>query len=151
MKDDPRCPLCQGKQTTEHVLNSCKVALSQGRFTWRHNSLLLELARAICDTKSLLAQPKAKALVFTSEDGKNSWCGSAAGMDTQRKSLMNGCDDWEYSADLPKWNRHPKAIQDTVMRPYIVFHSSTSQQIIMYHTREEWMKQIYIKEKNTRT
>ncbi|GFO00527.1 reverse transcriptase [Plakobranchus ocellatus] len=29
-KDDPKCPLCQGRQTTEHVLTSCKVALSQG-------------------------------------------------------------------------------------------------------------------------
>ncbi|GFO03430.1 reverse transcriptase [Plakobranchus ocellatus] len=29
-KDDPTCPLCQGRQTTEHVLSSCKVALSQG-------------------------------------------------------------------------------------------------------------------------
>ncbi|GFO03733.1 reverse transcriptase [Plakobranchus ocellatus] len=29
MKDDPTCPLCRGKQTEEHVLSSCKVALSQ--------------------------------------------------------------------------------------------------------------------------
>ncbi|GFO04289.1 reverse transcriptase [Plakobranchus ocellatus] len=32
-KDDPTCPLCQGRQTTEHVLSSCKVAHSQGRYT----------------------------------------------------------------------------------------------------------------------
>ncbi|GFO24305.1 reverse transcriptase [Plakobranchus ocellatus] len=29
-KDNPTCPLCQGRQTTEHVLSSCNVALSQG-------------------------------------------------------------------------------------------------------------------------
>ncbi|GFO50398.1 polyprotein [Plakobranchus ocellatus] len=29
MKAGPTCPLCQCKQTTEHVLSSCKVALSQ--------------------------------------------------------------------------------------------------------------------------
>ncbi|GFN97226.1 reverse transcriptase [Plakobranchus ocellatus] len=39
-KDDPACPLCQGRQTTEHVLSSCKVALSQGRYTWKHNRVL---------------------------------------------------------------------------------------------------------------
>ncbi|GFN80234.1 polyprotein [Plakobranchus ocellatus] len=39
-KDDPTCPLCQGRQTTEHVLSSCKVALSQGRYTCRHNRVL---------------------------------------------------------------------------------------------------------------
>ncbi|GFN92639.1 reverse transcriptase [Plakobranchus ocellatus] len=46
-KDDPTCPLCQGRQTTEHVLSSCKVALSQGRYTWRHNRVLQELASVI--------------------------------------------------------------------------------------------------------
>ncbi|GFN97893.1 reverse transcriptase [Plakobranchus ocellatus] len=32
-KDDPTCPLCQGRQTADHVLSSCEVALSQGRYT----------------------------------------------------------------------------------------------------------------------
>ncbi|GFN81491.1 reverse transcriptase [Plakobranchus ocellatus] len=32
MKDNPTCPLCQGKQTTEDVLSSCKETPSQGRY-----------------------------------------------------------------------------------------------------------------------
>ncbi|GFO44179.1 chemosensory receptor a [Plakobranchus ocellatus] len=40
IKDDSTCPLCQGRQTTEHVLSSCKVALSQGRYTWKNNRVL---------------------------------------------------------------------------------------------------------------
>ncbi|GFN73808.1 reverse transcriptase [Plakobranchus ocellatus] len=55
----------------------------------------------------------------------------AIGMDTQRKSLLDGCDNWEFSANLPEWNKHPKVIQDTGMRPDIVFHSSATPQIIM--------------------
>ncbi|KAK3744906.1 hypothetical protein RRG08_058086 [Elysia crispata] len=31
-KEDPTCPLNQGRQTTEHVLRSCKIVLSQGRY-----------------------------------------------------------------------------------------------------------------------
>ncbi|GFN79930.1 reverse transcriptase [Plakobranchus ocellatus] len=50
-KDDPTCPLCQGRQTTEHVLSSCKVALSQGRYTWRHKRVLQELASVISTAK----------------------------------------------------------------------------------------------------
>ncbi len=36
------CQVCngQGKQTLNHVLSSCKVALEQGRFTFRHDSVL---------------------------------------------------------------------------------------------------------------
>ncbi|GFO19322.1 reverse transcriptase [Plakobranchus ocellatus] len=60
--------------------------------------------------------PAAKALLFTSKGGTKSWCGSAVGMDTRKKSLLHGCDDREFSANLPQWNKHPKAIQNTVMR-----------------------------------
>ena len=36
------CQVCagQGKQTLNHVLSSCRVALEQGRFTFRHDSVL---------------------------------------------------------------------------------------------------------------
>ncbi|GFN94854.1 reverse transcriptase [Plakobranchus ocellatus] len=90
-----------------------------------------ELAIVICDSKGLLVKSKARSLVFTLEDGTKSWCGNAAGMDTQRKSLMDWCDDWGYSADLPVWNKHPKVIQDTGMRPDMEFHSSGTRKIIM--------------------
>ncbi|GFO13299.1 reverse transcriptase [Plakobranchus ocellatus] len=40
MKDDLTCPLRQGKQTTEHALKSCKIALSQGRYTAEHNRVI---------------------------------------------------------------------------------------------------------------
>ena len=47
-ESDPTCPLCNDKpQTLEHVLNSCKIALGNGRNTWRHNRILEELVRFI--------------------------------------------------------------------------------------------------------
>ncbi|GFO20618.1 reverse transcriptase [Plakobranchus ocellatus] len=58
MKDDPTCPICQGKETTEHVLSSSKVSLSQGRYTWRHNRVLQYLAIAISDVKACLCDPR---------------------------------------------------------------------------------------------
>src|SRR3984885_11012014 len=42
--NDDKCPLCQKKQTLEPVLSACKVSLAQGRYTWRHNKVLYELA-----------------------------------------------------------------------------------------------------------
>ncbi|GFO01317.1 reverse transcriptase [Plakobranchus ocellatus] len=101
MKDDPTCPQCLSKQTTEHVLSSCNIAQSQqGRYTWRHNRVLQELVIAKCDAKGLLVQPKARALVYTLAGGAKFWCESATGMDTQRKTLMDGCYDREFSADF---------------------------------------------------
>lgn len=35
------CPLCQSSNaTTAHILNECLEALNQGRFSWRHDSVL---------------------------------------------------------------------------------------------------------------
>ena len=42
-----RCPFCGNVQTLAHVLNICSVALEQGRFTWRHNSVLLSIIEFI--------------------------------------------------------------------------------------------------------
>ncbi|GFR88381.1 reverse transcriptase [Elysia marginata] len=65
MSDDPTCPLCHGRQTTEHVLSKCKVALSQGRYTWRHNRVHQELASVICTAKGQPYPPSPSFSIFT--------------------------------------------------------------------------------------
>ena len=41
IQTDPRCPLCNSQRPTIlHILNGCPVALNQGRYTWRHDSVL---------------------------------------------------------------------------------------------------------------
>ena len=34
------CYSCSNVQTLQHIVSSCKVHLEQGRYTWRHNSVL---------------------------------------------------------------------------------------------------------------
>ena len=46
----------------------------------------------------------------------------------QRTCLLDGCDDWEVSADLPEWDSHPSIIKEARIRPDIVIHSSSTQQ-----------------------
>ncbi|GFN82122.1 reverse transcriptase [Plakobranchus ocellatus] len=48
-----------------------------------------------------------------------------------RKGLLDGCDDWVVSADLPEWESYPDVIRKTALRPDIVIHSASTQQIIM--------------------
>ncbi|GFO37666.1 reverse transcriptase [Plakobranchus ocellatus] len=130
-KDDPTCPLCQGRQTTEHVLSSCKVAISQGRYTWRHNRVLQELASVISTAKGEIHPSLTSSTVFTTEGGVKKWHGGSIPINTHRKGLLDGCDDWVVSADFPEWERHPDVIRKTVLRPDIVIHSASTQQIIM--------------------
>jgi hypothetical protein len=41
--NDDKCMLCQQKQTQLHVLNNCSTAAADGRYTWRHDSILFTL------------------------------------------------------------------------------------------------------------
>ena len=45
------CPLCSNHGTLEHILNFCPISLTQGRLTWRHNSVLNHLTKAIIKDK----------------------------------------------------------------------------------------------------
>ncbi|GFO20742.1 reverse transcriptase [Plakobranchus ocellatus] len=130
-RDDPTCPLCQGRQTTEHVLSSCKVALSQRRYTWRHNRVLQELASVISAAEGKIPPSSASSTIFTTEGGVKNWHGGSITINTHRKGLLDSGDDWVVSADLPEWERHPDVIRKTALRPDIVIHSASTQQIIM--------------------
>ena len=132
--DDPACPLCHKKQTVEHVLSSCQVALTQGRYTWRHNEVLKEIAQTV-ETRTMTKKrsvrtPRAPQ-VFFSAGGKTSWPMTSKPLGTCKQSLLDGADDWECTADLKGWNRHPEIISKSGMRPDIVIHSQSTKQVIM--------------------
>ena len=46
-----KCKLCKSRETTYHILNCCKVALEQGKFTWRHNNILNYVVKNIDTNK----------------------------------------------------------------------------------------------------
>ena len=41
------CKICKRRQTTEHILNGCKVALETGRYTWRHNCIVNYIVKLV--------------------------------------------------------------------------------------------------------
>ena len=42
--EDPICHLCDKPGIMQHALSSCQTALAQGRYRWRHDTVLRELA-----------------------------------------------------------------------------------------------------------
>ncbi|KAK3769286.1 hypothetical protein RRG08_026830 [Elysia crispata] len=130
-KQDLTCPLCQGRQTTEYVLSSCKITLSQGRYTWRHNRVLPELAAIISKAKAETTLPNTNALIFTTEGGTKSWHGRPVRTTNQIKCLLHACDDWDVSANLPEFDNHPSIIKATRRRPDSMIHSAFTQHLIM--------------------
>ena len=41
------CSFCLKTETLQHVVSSCTTYLEEGRYTWRHNSVLLYLAKTL--------------------------------------------------------------------------------------------------------
>ncbi len=39
-RSNAHCQLCKNNETLCHVVNNCSVSLNQGRYTWRHDSIL---------------------------------------------------------------------------------------------------------------
>ena len=45
------CNACSNVQTLQHVVSSCKTHLDEGRYTWRHNSILKHLVEYLSSVK----------------------------------------------------------------------------------------------------
>ena len=46
-----KCKLCKNRQTTNHCLNICKIALDSGRYTWRHNNVINFIVESLDSSK----------------------------------------------------------------------------------------------------
>ena len=90
------CSLCSVKVcTTAHVLSGCKVALSQGRYTFRHDSILRVLHNS---SKFLSSMSPVKACLFLSscfvKPGKR-LCSSK-----KKPRILHESSDWKLSVDF---------------------------------------------------
>ena len=124
-ENDPMCPLCKEKpQTMDHVLSSCKIALANGRYTWRHNKVLTELARSI--KEQMQPETKDSALTFVTEGKKKKWVASKKMPEISvGRNLIGTSEEWSMSADLPEWQSYPEFIKKTGQRPDIVLWSES--------------------------
>ena len=156
-ESDPTCPLCNEKpQTFEHVLSSCKTALANGRYTWRHNSVLDEQVRVI---RNLMMPESNKSTQKFFTEGGRIYVGSKKS--TYRRAIpgqnLLGLDDnWKVSEDLPGWrNDYPKIISNKGLRPDIVLFLKENSKVIQveltipFESQLEQNQQIWRSQKRT--
>ena len=124
-----------------------RACLEQGRYTWRHDRVLQELAASIGTAKGETTLPKTNALIFTTEGGAKSWHRRTVRTINQRKYLLDVCDNWDVSADLSEWDSHLSQIKETRLWPDIVIHSASTQQLIIVELTiqyENRMEEVHI-------
>jgi len=128
-----KCPLCEDQKCTQmHIFSSCLTALHQGRYTWRHDSVLKCMEHILTkhitshnDTK--LPTVKARLIKFVKKGGN-----------TQSKSqplprhLLISARDWQCQFDFKDDSFvFPTVICITSLRPDIVIWSCATKTVIL--------------------
>ena len=126
---DEKCLLCGQEGTLNHLLSGCKVALSQGRYKWRHDKVLKELAHHLEQRlKENLKSTKVttKRIQFVKEGDK--------GGEQQERctgSYLSSAKDWKMTVDLERKLQIPREVTTTNLRPDITLISRKTKQFGM--------------------
>ena len=121
------CKLCGGKGTIIHILSGCEVALAQGRYKWRHDQVLRELAQCIEEKrKSSNKTPRdaRQGIVFVREGEKKSQQSKQ-----EPRSYLDGASDWRLLVDLENSLKVPRQVAETNLRPDILLVSDSSRKM----------------------
>ena len=123
------CFLC-GKEicTTAHVLGACKTSLAQGRFTYRHDLVLLDLVEILTSfTKELPSvPPKPANTISFVKAGK-----SVPKTKSKPNGILHLSNDWKLIADLNDGYVFPGHIALSSLRPDVVIFSNSLKRVIL--------------------
>ena len=121
------CLLCEESGTLNHILAGCKIALNQGRYKWRHDKVLKELAAAI--------QRKITENEGREDEEKRKIIFIRPGEKGQRKenlhqdSILSTAKDWKLSVDIEGRLKIPAEVAVTDLRPDITITSMKTKQM----------------------
>lgn len=121
-EDDSTCRVCKEKtQNMEHVLSCWRVALANGRYTWRNNRVLEELTTTINNHMNPEAANMSHKLFCRWTKNENRIKTYNWPLLVHRQNILGIDDDWIVVAYLLSWqSNYPKFIKGMGQRPDIV-------------------------------
>ena len=134
------CVLCGGPQCTlHHLLVNCSFALNQGRYTWRHDSVLQDIERALLTVIPVFNNKKPNCFAeIAKKDFKASFVRAGerrkpnATSSQKRRCLLEFANDWALQVDFKDRKLvFPPAICSTELRPDAVLWSSLTRTVIL--------------------
>ena len=123
------CHLCGERGTLHHILNGCRVALSQGRYKWRHDQVLREIAQCVDERRMQNNKSPRKE-----KTGINF---VKAGQQKNKKIIkteparcfLDGAADWHLQVDLDGRLKVPEEVAETNLRPDMILVSRSSKRM----------------------
>ena len=126
--EEGSCCLCGELGTLNHILSGCKVALSQGRYRWRHDQVLRELAHSVelkrKESNGNKKDRERRNIMFIKP-------GEKAQKRNQQltHSYLDEASDWTLTTDLDGKLRVPREVADTQLRPDMILISRKTKRI----------------------
>ena len=129
------CHLCNGRATLNHILSSCTTALHEGRFTWRHDSVL---ATVLQSTQPALIKhnnnpPKTPKWPSINKSFVPAGSGKPSSLTKSsiNPSLLGSASDWKLLVDFTH-NQYvfPAHIFPTNQRPDLLLYSNNLRRVI---------------------
>ncbi|XP_069134316.1 uncharacterized protein [Argopecten irradians] len=135
LAETPDYPLCGQRGTLQHIHTSCNVALAQGRYTWRHNKVLRELADILekerKNTRSNQPRPTHTQIRFVRERERRT------SRSEKSTGIISQAGDWRLAVDLNQRLKFPDIVP-TNLRPDMVLWSPGSKKIIIIELTVPW-------------
>ena len=114
--EEEGCELCGERGTLQHILSGCKVALSQGRYKWRHDQVLREIAQCVDQRRmenNRTPREERGGIAFV----KAGYKGPKSKAKTPPRCYLDGAADWQLQVDLDSKLKVPVEVADTQLRP----------------------------------
>lgn len=141
--EDSSCNQCGAAACTlNHILTGCPRALAEGRYRWRHDKVLTEIAKWVEQQRVKANNKQAhqpEAITFVREGDKAHKTGKVAMIST---SVLQRASDWELRVDLRKKLVFPQEVVATPLRPDIVLLSKSTKTIIIAELTVPWEERL---------
>ena len=131
LTNEASCFLCNKDPcTTSHILGACKVALSQGRFTFRHDNVLriiiTNIRSSIKNIKSTVPASKQPIKIKFVKKGTR-----VKNKNSSPSGILHQASDWVLLGDLDGSFSFPPHIAFTELRPDIIIFSNKLKRVIL--------------------
>ncbi len=132
------CPLCYTVNASlQHILSGCRIALSQGRYRWRHDLVLKKLAEV---TEACRQEANSRP----SAPGRHPIQFARAGQrvkpsrqnDTAR--LLSPGNEWTMRVDLGKQLQFSRETAETSLQPDLVMWSEACKTVLLIELTVPW-------------
>ena len=125
--EEETCRQCGDVGTLTHILSGCRVALAEGKYKWRHDQVLKEIAQCVEEKRRISnSDPREKGGV------KINFIKQGEKMKVAQRPLnsyFDGAGDWSMTVDLDGKLRVPERVAETNLRPDMILLSNSSRRM----------------------